>query len=233
MCSFVIRRLEWVYFMPVTVFLLGRPGSGKSTAFRAIVERIEQKRENWSHVHIKDYAILYEMFLADNEGKKFCSTEYDGFDVLDFTILDEASMELQKLIQQSMTSENNRKLLITEFARSDYNKAFKQFDISLLHDAYFLFVEADVETCILRIHERITHPITADNHFVSDKILRGYYLKDNIDYMISSFKTDYGISKKVEVIYNKGSLQEFVEQVYQFIDFIFQQEGGNVVATSS
>src|SRR5712692_8382550 len=50
-----------------------------------------------------------------------------------------------------------------------------------------------LETCILRIHERITHPITADNHFVSDKILRGYYLKDNIDYMISSFKTDYGI----------------------------------------
>ena len=108
--------------MPIKVFLLGRPGSGKSTAFHAIAKYLEQKRQDWSLVRIKDYAILYEMFLADNEGKKFCSIEHGGFEVLDFSVLDEASLKLEKHIKQNMSSTTNGKLVIIEFARSDYYK---------------------------------------------------------------------------------------------------------------
>ena len=110
-------------------------------------------------------------------------------------------------------------------------KSFKQFNSDLLRDSYFLFIETDVETCIQRIHERITLPIKADNHYVSDNILRGYYQKDNINYIISNFKKDYEISKKVEVIYNNGSMESFVEQVNRFVDFIFEQEVGMLITT--
>jgi thymidylate kinase len=218
-------------FMPVKVFLLGRPGSGKSTAYHAIARHLKQKHQDWSLTRINEYAILYEMFLADNENKKFSSIEYDGFDVLDFSVLDEASLKLEKNIQQNMSFTTNGKLLIIEFARSDYSEAFKLFKGDLLRDSYFLFVESDVETCIQRIHERILRPAKADNHFVSDNILRGYYQKDNLHYMASTFKTDYNISKKVEVIYNKGSIQAFVEQINQFIDLILNQESDNIIAT--
>jgi nucleoside-triphosphatase THEP1 len=217
--------------MPIKVFLLGRPGNGKSTAFHAIAKYLEQKRQDWSLVRIKDYAILYEMFLADNEGKKFCSIEHGGFEVLDFSVLDEASLKLEKHIKQNMSSTTNGKLVIIEFARSDYYESFKQFNSDLLRDSYFLFIETDVETCIQRIHERITLPIKADNHYVSDNILRSYYQKDNINYIISNFKKDYEISKKVEVIYNNGSMESFVEQVNRFVDFIFEQEDGMLITT--
>jgi thymidylate kinase len=219
--------------MTIKVFLLGRPGSGKSTAFHVIAKYVEQKREDWTLARIKDYTILYEMFLADveNEGKKFCSIEHGGFDVLDFSVLDDASLELEKNILQNMSSAKSRELLIIEFARSNYNEAFKQFKGDLLQDSYFLFVETDVETCIERIRQRITLPIKADNHFVSDNILRGYYQKDNIYYIISNFKKDYDINKKVEVIHNNGSIESFIEQVYRFVDYIFEQEVGKLATT--
>src|SRR6266566_6758631 len=85
------------FFMVVKVFVLGRPGSGKTTAVRHII-KLAQNR-GWFAIRIKDYDILYGMFQADTEHKKFRPVAHGGFDVLDFSVLDTALEKLQKIVQ--------------------------------------------------------------------------------------------------------------------------------------
>ena len=83
--------------MAVKIFVLGLPGSGKSTVCRHIAEYITIY-PGWSAFRINDYHILYKMFEEDTEGKYFRSIpEYGGFDVLNPIAL---NIALQRLEQE-------------------------------------------------------------------------------------------------------------------------------------
>ncbi|MBV9230832.1 MAG: hypothetical protein JOZ18_16100 [Chloroflexi bacterium] len=203
----------------LVLFGLGRPGSGKSTAARRITSLVQ--KIGWNTTRIKDYEILYEWFLADTTQNRFRPADYSGFDVLDFSVLDEVLVEVQRQTLKRKSSVTENELVIIEFARDDYGEALQRFDPGLLKDAYFLFIEAEVETCIQRIHERIKEPDRFDNHFISDEIVRGYYGKDNIPYMKQGIQEDFGIEhQRVKAVYNNGSKEQFVLEVDQFIESI-------------
>lgn len=209
--------------MAVKLFILGRPGSGKSTAAYYIAGVVWRK--GWSVSRFKDYDILYEMFKADTEGKKFRpTTSYGGFDVIDFSVLDTALEELSRRFEERISSARKNDLIIIEFARNDYSKALKLFNRSLLQDAYFLFIEANVKNCIRRIRVRVAHPHTPDDFFVSKKILKDYYNKDNREYIASHLKADFSIAKRIEIIDNTGSIKVFLEKVRQFAERVLEQE---------
>jgi adenylate kinase family enzyme len=223
--------------MAAKLFVLGRPGSGKTTIVRHITGHVKQLYEKWSVVHIADYVILYKMFQTEARTKyerfrpvKLEELDIEGFDVTDFSVLDEALEELSRQVQVYAPSANKADLILIEFARDDYSKAFKQLDqLNInLQDAYILFVEADLETCIQRIHERVAHPLTQYDHFVSEDILRSYYGKDNRKYMSSNFKKDYRVNdQRVMIIDNPGQFEDIVERINHFIDSILQQESDN------
>src|SRR6266581_8781745 len=149
--------------MLVKLFILGRPGSGKSSA-AGIIATIARCR-GWNTIHINDYDILKEMAQADTT-----------------------------------------------------HKNFRQF------------MHLDLDTCVQRIQKRITYTYTdppiSDNHYVSEEIVRGYYHKDNRQYIEDSLKTDYGIMKLIRIIDNSGSLLELLDNVLWFLDIIFWQENG-------
>ena len=215
--------------MVTKVFVLGRPGSGKTTAVRHIIELTE--RRGYPVSRNKDYDILYEMFLTDIRQEVFYPADYGGFIVHDFSVLDIALEKLENKVQAEIAS-IERGLFIIEFARSDYREALKHFTPDFLKDSYFLFVAAKVEICIQRIHKRVTCSNKLDNHYVSDIIVRGYYGKDNSEYMMHNLARDYGISKKVEVIKNNDTMQVFVEHISQFAEVIFRQEDHTLRKTS-
>ena len=212
--------------MVVKLFILGRPGSGKSSAAR-IIATIAQCR-GWITFHINDYDILKEMAQADSAQKIFRHTEHSGFAVRNFSVLDVALRELEKRAQHLSLEQYT--LIIIEFARDDYSKALKWFSPSFLQDAYFLFMHLDLDTCVQRIQKRITYiytdPPISDNHYVSEEIVRGYYQKDNRQYIEDSLGTDYGIMKLIRIIDNSGSLLELLDNVLWFVDIIFWQENG-------
>jgi adenylate kinase family enzyme len=209
--------------MTVKVFVFGRPGSGKSTACYYITGLAWRK--NRFVLRISDYEILWQMFLDDTEHKRFSPTEpYRGFDVLDFSVLDASLKEIERRVRKCLRSKKKNELIIIEFARDEYSKAIALFSRDLLEDAYFLFIEADVETCIQRVYERAARPITTDDNFVSDYVLRNYYYKDNRQYIASQLKVEYGVSKPVEIIDNVSSKQEFAEKVLRFAELIFEEE---------
>jgi len=208
----------------VKVFVVGRPGSGKTTAVRRLRELARER--DWIINRIKDYDILYSMFQAESnlQYKKFRPTAHEGFDVIDMSVFDTALEKLEKIVkEEEKKNATKEELIIIEFARNDYREAFKFFDPEFLRSSYFIFVDAKIETCIQRIHDRIVScPATEDNHYVSEYIIKSYYYRDNWEYMGSYLKKVYGIERRrIETVYNMGSLQEFISRVNRFADTIF------------
>jgi adenylate kinase family enzyme len=208
--------------MPVKVLILGRPGSGKSAAARQIKDQV--KHRGRSSVHINDYAILQEKFLVDDEQNIFIPVDFGGFDVIDFTVLDIALQEVRDKAHKHISS-SQVDLIIIEFARADYRKALEIFVPNFLRDAYFLYLDADLDTCIDRVYERTAHPTTPDDYYISDRIIRTYYQIDNRPYMSQNFAKDHNVdANRVKIIENMGSLQEFVQEINEFVEFLFEQE---------
>jgi hypothetical protein len=192
---------------------------------------MEKKYSNWSLRLFRDYEILLGMFKDDVEHKRFRPTEYDSFEVTDLSALDEALKKIERIVNIALSS-NIDKFIFIELARDNYQVALKQFTKEFLQDAYFLFMEADIETCIQRIHKRAFQHVSGDqldiridDHFVTDKVMRDYYCLDNKGYMIIDFKQDYGIEKDIKVIENIGSVDELNKEVLRFINLIIEKEG--------
>jgi hypothetical protein len=218
--------------MPVKLFILGRPGSGKSTAYHYIEKYMGLRYQHWSISRYIDYEFLYAMyqreklFPVNNSPKQFRSTEFGGFDVLDFSVLDTALKKLEKQVRQNHYPLKDE-LIVIEFARDDYKKALSQFSSSFLKDAYFLYINADLQTCIQRVKNRVTGSPTTDNqdnHFVSEHILTKYYGKQTV---FSDLKKDPQLStdkRKFKIINSRGSLPDFHIKVVKFISTLLSHE---------
>src|SRR2546423_14210229 len=100
------------------MFILGLPGSGKSTVAHYIDDYIVKQYQNGSTKRINDYDILYKMFKVDSEGK-FAPTSHKGFDVIDLSVFDTALREMEKEAQHLIPTMKSTALIIMEFARKD------------------------------------------------------------------------------------------------------------------
>jgi shikimate kinase len=210
--------------MEQNVFVLGLPGSGKST----VACHIEMLARDYHRPPdlLQDYRILYEMFQVDREGIRFSSTQhdgYDGFDIHDFTAFDDALKELVRCLQKKEYSSKQNGVNIIEFARDDYCKALEFFASLPLTEAFFLFVDAEVETCKQRIKARVENPQTTDDHYVSEYIFEAYYDRDHRQYLTSTaacLSERFHIEKKrIRVIYNTNwvTMEAFLSQVEKFV----------------
>ena len=211
--------------MVVKLFLMGLPRSGKSTVAYHIAEYVKGYHKNRSVHHMSDYDILYEKFQHDGERKYFTPIEKGGFNIHNFEILDIALEELKQKADILMQRVAQGDLLILEFARNDYSRAFKLLSSSFIRDAYFLFLDVNVEICKERNRARITHKSEGmpDDHYVSEDIFNIYYYTDDKQSIASGVKADYGIDDcRVEIIDNKGPLQDIEVRVYQFVDLILK-----------
>lgn len=220
--------------MAIVLFILGLPGSGKSTAARHIVDYVQlyYQDKGWSTKRLNDYEILHRMAWDDLAGKRFSLTKLDGFDVLDPGVLGVALRGLKKRVVEEMRSGDKRKLVIVEFARIDYSRALKRFFSEFLKDAFFLFIDADIPVCLQRIEDRVAKPLderSKDDHYVSPFIFETYYERDKRRYPVSvaaHLQKGFGVAEShVKVIEDSClTLDKFHEQVELFIESILQPE---------
>lgn len=213
--------------MSMKLFILGLPGSGKSTIARHVIDYVRKQKNNCPTARINDYEILYAMYKADVAGK-FRPAGHDGFDVLDPSMLDSALKTAEQEANKAGQTANNEAqaifkpiLMLIEFARDDYNHALQQFSLGFLQDAYFLFLDAHIEICKARIRERVAHPQTPDDHEVSDYIFDSYYDKDSAHALSANVIADHGIEQQhVKVLDNNGAFDDIRDEIESFIDTI-------------
>lgn len=215
--------------MIVKLFLLGNPGSGKSTVARYIETRMRD--QGWSVEHINDYGILYEMFEEDQqkgEGR-FRPTDHGGFDVLNFKAFDEALQRLEErseAVFRSTGSETEKKVVMIEFARNDYLNAFHQFSREFQHslpDAYYLYLDTEIAVCKARIRGRVKSASTPDDYHVSKYIFEAYYC-DNNGPDLAQIMATFGVKDeaRVKIIDNNSDLPENVDEIADFLEHILQ-----------
>lgn len=218
--------------MAVNVFLLGCPGSGKSTAARVIESLVKDKGKinGWSAFHISDYQILYDLYKSGIEASKFEESEHDGFNVLDKTIYNTALENLKRSLLHYSYERMGNYVFLIEFARCDYLQSFKLLGPNLLMDSYFLFINADVDACLPRINARVINPSSIDDHFVSGFVLECYRQQCQEQYLRNtySYLEEQGVARsRITIIDNsaKRSLRDFYAQLRTFVKDLMEKEG--------
>ncbi|MGH2496421.1 MAG: hypothetical protein ACRDIV_17115 [Ktedonobacteraceae bacterium] len=209
----------------IKVFLLGRPGCGKSTAFRHI-EKLACS-VGWSAVHLNDYDILREMFHREQlfpstqSKRRFRATEHGGFDVVDFSVLDEVLRELEKQVRKRYSQVDE--VVVIEFARDNYDRALQIFSSTFLQDSYILFIESGLNVCLQRVCDRVAHPHSEDDHFVSEHIIRDYYQKQILP---THLKSGHSFHKgRITIVKNTASKQSFLKNLSMLLEEILKSEG--------
>lgn len=214
--------------MAIKLFLLGRPGSGKTTAFH-IIEKMAPKIKKKA-IRFREYTLLREMVQQEGHGDKFRPTIHNGFDIIDFSVFYESARRLEAQIRTYLSQapdSHRNEFIVIELARGEYSEAMSCFSPGFLQDAYFLFIDADLETCIKRIQYRVAHPKKTDGHYISDTIMKNYYSKDNLPYMDFGFKLEHGIRTRVITIENTGSLQDLAASTRRAVRTILALEAND------
>ena len=170
-------------------FLLGRPGTSKSTLAQLI--EASAQRSDWATQHFYDYKYLQDMFQHEIEenvpleerafrqkGPETCH----GFDVLDFNVLDTALEQMADDIRTERSEHQTaNKLFLIEFARKEYCRALHIFGYDILRDAHLFYIKLALEACIDRVYRRAVENCSKSkfDHFVSEDIMSGYYSTDD------------------------------------------------------
>jgi len=235
---------EGICFMVVKVFILGRPGSGKSTAIDWIIELAG--RRGYSATHIRDYDILLDMFKRDTKGERFLPDDHGGFIVTKFPVLNTALKQLETQVEKQIQelhrlsqepqhlSTTQKEILLIEFARDNYDAALKNFTPEFLEGAYFLFLDLNLEKCIERIRlrrdnrspvhiRRDSDASKLDRHFVSDSIMEKYYRTNNWS-KTQGLSDQDPITQNVKVLDNSRDWGTFILNVSDFAETIFRKE---------
>src|SRR5579863_7752965 len=107
--------------MTVKLIALGRPGSGKTTAVRHIIDLA--LRRGYSAIREKEYTILYSMFEYEQSTayNYFRPAAYGGFDIHDFSVLDLSMTKLEGKIEERVST-GEHDLVTIELARDDYKQ---------------------------------------------------------------------------------------------------------------
>ncbi len=208
------------------VFILGLPGSGKSEAARYIERFFKERLVQVTGIHrftihFNDYGILNDMSKSPEEGHQFKRLEPGGFDVVNFVAFDTALLRLKERIEiyLKLSGENKDEIIIIEFARNDYRRAFRLFGKAFIQDACFIHLNADVEVCKQRIANRVKAGEHADDYLVSDFIFEMYYHRDDGLNLPFFLKEDFEVDEsQVLIIDNNHSLDEAMQSIAPFID---------------
>jgi hypothetical protein len=194
------------------VFILGRTGSGKSTTARFLGE--VARCLGWSVRSFNDYYFLRDMYLTDIT-HRFRPTENDGFEVLDLSVYETAIRLLAQQVR-SYYYENKQTLITVEFTSNNYREALRLFDSELLRDARFLFLMADLNTCLERTSKRIVHKTTEDDYYVKDTVLLRHYPSPYMPLYIGENKVNY--------IHNMGSLEYLWNSILALTPTLLEQK---------
>src|SRR5712692_11922266 len=98
--------------MAVKIFVLGLPGSGKSSVARYISTHARDRRR--SITHITDYDILYQMFQEDTQGQ-FEPADFGGFDIIDLSAFDVALKSLEQQVNEYISTAKSTEIILIEF----------------------------------------------------------------------------------------------------------------------
>jgi len=161
------------------VFLLGRPGCGKSFVYETIVRSLMETGKYERVKRMDDFPILKELLGKDTTFKRHVR-KAGGFEVTDWTIVDEVLATINRRLP-AVKKKND--LVFVEFARDNYLSALKNFSASTFAKALVLYIYCPFEICLARNEKRFKERkgSVLDDHIVPPDLMNTYYRADDIE----------------------------------------------------
>ena len=164
------------------IFLLGRPGCGKSVIYEMLTERLKRRKVAKEFIRIDDFPILKELFDKDVHFKRH-RRKAGGFEVTDWSIVDEV---LKIVNDRIIKLEKKNRMIFIEFARNNYLQALKNFTPEVLEKSLILYIFAPYQICyqrnIKRFEERRGEDL--DSHIVPPDLMESYYKEDDFEKLL-------------------------------------------------
>lgn len=202
------------------VFLLGRPGCGKSVVYHKLSEQLLEKGLIEEVKRIDDFPVLQEILKEDKGLAKHIEKE-GGFEVTDLNLLDDV---LKRINQNIREIQKPKKLIFIEFSRNNYDHALENFDQEILNQSLIIYIYCPLEVCIKRnIHRFKEGRETTDNHIVPSDMMKKYYVEDDYENLFLEPEEDLKKQTPARVIVVKNDvegLDRLKEELGKVIDVI-------------
>lgn len=207
--------------LPSFVFLLGRPGSGKSAVYRMLSERLRAEGLASDITRIDDFPVLRRLLDRDVGFKRHYRKE-GGFVVTDFTIFDEVFKEINRKLKEL---DQPGRVTFVEFARARYTNALKNFDRGVLNRSLILYIYCPFDICMERNVRRFkkARGKDIDEHIAPTDIMEHYYKYDDYEelYLKSEAELKRQAPAPLVVVRNDvegmGQLERELERVVDFL----------------
>lgn len=167
------------------VFLLGRPGCGKSAVYNQLKKRLLEEKLADDFPRVDDFPKLWAKFQNDDalerEGQSRLysrKTADGGYKIIRDELWDELLKEVNADI---VPLSRPGRVVFVEFSRDSYERAFKNFSRPVLEKALALYIEVPFEICWERNVERHKKALAAgsDDHLVSKEEMEKTYKADD------------------------------------------------------
>jgi len=194
------------------VFLLGRPGSGKSAVFRALVPKFESAGLAADFERLDDFPKLWSRLLECDEreraGEKrlYSVADQEGRPCLIYpSVFDEILVELSGEVEGKA---RDGKIIFIEFARSSYVQALKSFSARVLDAAVIVYIDCPFEVCWQRNVRRAEAAAQngTDDHLVPREEMERTYRHDD------GIELEGHYRGLVAVVRNEREGEEFLER---------------------
>lgn len=158
------------------VFLIGRPGCGKSIVYKILVEQLRARGYKGDIMRVDDFPILKGIFEQDVEQKRHRRFPGGGMKITDDNVWRDLSMALN---EQALKLQSENRLLFIEFSRDSYVQAFKHFSPEVMQNSAIIYIDAPFDVCWERNARRAREEKGLDAHLVSREEMEKTYLHDN------------------------------------------------------
>jgi len=198
------------------VFLLGRPGCGKSALYCELEKRILESGQAITFERVDDFPKLWAKFQEDDaldkEGKERIyskGTDDDGdYHLTNDNVLNDILKEVNSDVLKIDKPDH---MIFLEFSRSNYVEALQNFDKSILDNCIVIYMEVNFDICWARNVARHEAAIAegGDDHLVPRKEMERLYLHDDQDAFVQYMK-DQNIP--VSVVNNEADGEEHLKK---------------------
>jgi adenylate kinase family enzyme len=208
------------------VFLLGRPGCGKSALYRELETRILESGQAKTFERVDDFPKLWAAVERDDalekEGKERIYFKRFNDGELSLINDDLFNVILKEVNSDVLKIDKPDHMVFLEFARSNYVEAVQSFDRSILDHCVAIYVEVSFDICWARNVARHEAAIAegGDDHLVPRGEMERIYLHDDQDAFVQYMK-DRNIP--VLVVNNEADGEEHLKkQVEELFENLFQ-----------